>query len=114
MKTDSIFSATLALGLCCAMVLVAWSPLFAQVPEYGDPHPDATGQKKSGLSASASSRGGYTAASHSGASPFPTPTPTDTQFVRDTAAGLDTGCQFRSQGSLKFTIEVTRVVGATD
>src|SRR5215207_843193 len=45
-------------------------------------------------------------------SPFPTPTPTDTHFVVDEDEGLDTDCQFRSSGSLKFTVKVTRYVGA--
>jgi pimeloyl-ACP methyl ester carboxylesterase len=45
-------------------------------------------------------------------SPFPTPTPTDTHFVVDEDAGLDTDCRFRSDGSLKFTVKVTRYVGA--
>jgi len=114
MKTNSTFSATLALALSGALMLATCTPLFAQVPEYGDPHPEATGQTKSGISASSSSRGTYTANDHSGASPWPTPTPRDSEFVVDTAAGLDTGCQFRSQGSLKFTIPVTRVVGGSD
>ena len=114
MKTNSIFSATLGLALSCVMVLATCSPSFAQIPEYGDPRPEATSQKKSGISATASSRGSYSATSHSGLSPWPTPTPRDSEFVVDTSPGLDTGCQFRSQGSLKFTIPVTRVVGGSD
>jgi hypothetical protein len=53
--------------------------------------------------------------SHVGGSPFPTPSPTDSQFVVDTGfSGLDTGCQFRSEGSLKFTVAITRYVGLTN
>ncbi|HEX3251332.1 MAG TPA: hypothetical protein VHS05_17995 [Pyrinomonadaceae bacterium] len=114
MKTNSIFSATLALALCFAMVLVTCSPLLAQEVQIGDPHPDPKDQKWSGMTALRSSVGTSAASSHSGASPWPTPTPTDQQFVVDTGSGLDTQCQFRSQGSLKFTINVTRVVGSGD
>jgi len=51
------------------------------------------------------------AASSNRSSPFPTPTPTDTLFVADEGAGLDTDCQFRSGGSLKFTVSINRHVG---
>lgn len=44
-------------------------------------------------------------------SPIPTPTPTDTLFVVDEGAGLDTGCHYRSAGSLKFSVSVKRYVG---
>ena len=114
MKTNSIFSATLALALCCVMVLLSCPTLLAQDVQNGDPHPDTTTVKKrSGVAASMSSNS-YTASDHSGASPWPTPTPSDQEFVVDTGSGLDTNCQFRSQGSLKFTIDVTRVVGSGD
>ena len=114
MKTNTTFTASLALSLSCVLVLLTCSPLFAQVKEYGDPKPEVPAQKKFGMSASASSRGTLAATSHNGASPWPTPTPTDSEFVVDTNPGLDTECQFRSEGSLKFTIEVTRVVGVGD
>src|SRR5262249_44811776 len=68
-----------------------------------------------GVAASLSTSGPYAASSHTGDSPWPTPTPTDTTFVVDTGeSGLDTPCQFRGSGSLKFKIKVTRYVGVVD
>jgi len=41
---------------------------------------------------------------------FPTPTPTDSQFIVDTPYPPG-HCQFRNDGSLKFTVAITRYVG---
>ena len=114
MKTNSILSATFRFALCCAVTLVTCSTLFAQVVEYGDPRPETKSKKSTGIVASAISGGPHIASAHNGLSPWPTPTPTDSQFVVDASPGLDTQCQFRGEGSLKFTIDVTRVVGSGD
>lgn len=38
----------------------------------------------------------------------------DDYFVLDTGGGLDTGCTYRSEGPLRITVPVNRVVGATN
>lgn len=114
MKTNSILTAILRLALCCAITFITCSTLLAQVVEYGDPRPETKSKKPTGITASAMSGGPQSASAHNGLSPWPTPTPTDSQFVVDTSSGLDTQCQFRGEGSLKFTIDVTRVVGSGD
>lgn len=54
------------------------------------------------------------AQAHTGSSPFAPPEANDTTFVVDQDVGLDTGCAFRSQGPLTFTVKVTRFVGEVD
>jgi hypothetical protein len=75
----------------------------------GDPRPVKDEGGKSARTASASGSNSPEAMS---SSPFPTPTPTDTRFIVDEDAGLDTGCTFRSEGSLKFKVKVKRYFGA--
>ena len=53
-------------------------------------------------------------AGHSGGSPWDPQTASDTNFVVDQAAGLDTGCVFRSSGPLLFSVQVDRYVGPTN
>jgi triacylglycerol lipase len=44
-------------------------------------------------------------------SPFAPPEATDTTFVVNAGPGLDTGCTFREEGPLRFSVQVTRYVG---
>jgi hypothetical protein len=74
-----------------------------------DRQTDKAGGGKSVSAASASSP--TAAEENTSSSPFPTPTPTDTRFVVDADTGLDTGCTFRSEGSLKFKVKVKRYFG---
>jgi hypothetical protein len=92
------------------MLISAVAVIFAQDREYGDKPQQTSESKRSGPSASGSSRGSVRAMD---VVSYPTPTPTDSQFVYDTPypAGH---CQFRSEGSLKFTIPITRFVGQTN
>jgi len=53
-------------------------------------------------------------ASHYGSSPFAPPQSNDHTFVVDEGPGLDTGCTFRSEGPLVFTIDVGRYPGNLD
>lgn len=46
-----------------------------------------------------------------GTSPFAPPPQTDTNFVVDQGPGLDSGCSYRSDGPLIFSVPVHRVVG---
>lgn len=102
MKRVSSFSAI-------AVVLIsAVANNVAQDREYGDKQPQKTESKRFGPSASAASPGLVHAMNV--VSPFPTPTPTDSQFVVDTPYPPN-HCQFRSAGSLKFTVAITRYVG---
>ena len=112
MKKISSVSAIVGLTFSSAILLLMVSATVAQDQEYGDRKSKEAEGKRSGIHASASSRGGVTA-SHIGFSPFPTPTPDDNRFIVDTGypTGLDTNCQYRSQGSLKFKIAVKRYVG---
>jgi pimeloyl-ACP methyl ester carboxylesterase len=70
-----------------------------------DPKPEKPGfqapQKRLGSSASSGCQ----------TSPFTPPQTNDTTFVTDCDTGLDTGCTFRSEGPLVFTIKVNRFVG---
>jgi triacylglycerol esterase/lipase EstA (alpha/beta hydrolase family) len=94
------------------MAVFLVSNITAQDLGYGDPKPQRESKRAGGLSTSAKPRGGMQIMSHVGDSPFPAPTPTDSKFVVDTGfSGLDTECQFRSSGSLKFTVAITRYVG---
>jgi hypothetical protein len=69
------------------------------------------GDSRSDASASKAARA--LSASSNQTSPFPVPTTTDTRFVVDEWPGaLDTGCTYRSEGSLKFHIGIKRYVGA--
>ena len=110
MKRISSVSAIVLL-ITCAISVLTVSYAVAQERTLGDRQSTERDAKRWGISASASSSG-LAASSHIGLSPFPTPTPTDTRFVVDSGyAGLDTGCTYRSQGSLKFKIAVKRYVG---
>lgn len=51
------------------------------------------------------------AAGHVGSSPFEPFEATDTTFVVDVDSGLDTGCSFRSDGPLTFSINIDRYIG---
>src|SRR5215204_1043341 len=114
MKKISSVSAVVVLTISSAILLLMVSGTVAQERQFGDRQSKEADVKRGGISASASSRG-FAASSHVGASPFPTPTPTDNRFIVDTGyAGLDTGCTYRSQGSLKFKIAVKRYVGPTN
>jgi hypothetical protein len=108
MNTRLTLSPILVLMLSGLIVILTCSRLLGQVLEYGDRRPETVYQKHPGITASASSRGSVRAMNV--VSPFPTPTPTDSQFVVDTPYPAD-HCQFRSDGSLKFTIAITRYVG---
>ncbi len=44
-------------------------------------------------------------------SPFNPPTGTDHSFFRDSGPKLDTGCIFRSQGPIFYSVEIERVAG---
>lgn len=70
-----------------------------------------SGGPKQGPQAASSMQPSTPTAAPSRSSPIPTPTPTDTHFVEDEGPGLDTDCRYRSAGSLKFTVRVTRHVG---
>ena len=113
MKPSQAYSVIAILVLAATLVMFAVSSSTAQNMQYGDNQPQSEDAKHMGMSASAVSRGSFRE-THSGESPFPTPTPTDLRFVADTGEGLDSGCKFRSEGSIKFTILVTRYVGPTD
>jgi pimeloyl-ACP methyl ester carboxylesterase len=99
-----------------ALLLLAASLLATSVAAQDRPL-DAPGSKaedggpKQGRPAASSAQPFTLTASPSRSSPIPTPTPTDTHFVADEGPGLDTGCRYRSAGSLKFTVSVTRYVG---
>ena len=54
------------------------------------------------------------ASGHNGDSPFEPPKTNDTTFLVDTGSGLDTGCTYRGDGPLEFTIKITRVIGDKD
>ena len=108
MKSASSFSA-IAITTASVVVLIATvANNVAQDLDYGDKPQLKTESKRFGLSASASSRSSLQAMNV--VSPFPTPTPTDSQFVVDTPYPSN-HCQFRSDGSLKFTVAITRYVG---
>lgn len=51
---------------------------------------------------------------HVGSSPFDPPKANDATFVVDQDSGLDTGCAFRSDGPLRFSIMINRVIGDVD
>lgn len=110
MKRVSSFSAIAITTVSVVMLICAVANSFAQEQEreYGDKKPEQTDSKRFGPSASASSRGSVQAMDIT--SPFPTPTPTDSQFVVDTSYPPG-HCQFRNDGSLKFTVAITRYVG---
>jgi hypothetical protein len=111
MKTKPSVSAMVFLTFSSAILLLMVSAIVAQNRNYGDRKANEEDAKRSGIHASATTRGGVRA-THIGLSPFPTPTPTDSRFIVDTGyAGLDTTCTYRSEGSLKFKIAVKRVVG---
>lgn len=111
MKPVWSFSAIAITTASLVMLISPVANIVAQDREYGDKQPPKTESKQFGPSASGSSRGSVHAMDV--VSPFPTPSPTDSQFVVDTPypAGH---CQFRSEGSLKFTVAITRYVGLTD
>lgn len=114
MKRVISFPAIAVISLSVLIVICVVSSITAQDLNYGDKKPQNE-SKRVGVSTASSSVNGPQMSSHSGESPFPTPTPTDSQFVVDTdPSGLDTGCQFRSEGSLKFTVAITRYVGAVN
>ena len=71
---------------------------------------DPKTQNATSLQASATSL----QASHYGSSPFAPPQNNDHTFVVDKGPGLDTGCTFRSEGPLVFTIDVGRYPGNLD
>lgn len=94
--------------LVCVMSVVAQDPQFYSKTDADGGKPGGKGEVM------VSSEQTRTYASAQRTSPFPTPTPTDTRFVQDEGPGLDTGCQYRAAGSLKFNITVTRAVGPTN
>ncbi len=108
MNRVSSFSAITVTTVFIVMLISAVANTIAQDREYGDKQPQKTESKRSGPSASSSSRGSVRAMDV--VSPFPTPTPTDSHFIVDTPYPAD-HCQFRSEGSLKFTVTITRYVG---
>jgi pimeloyl-ACP methyl ester carboxylesterase len=93
------------------VLISAVAKIVAQDRDYGDKRPQTSESKRLGPSASASSRGSVQAMDV--VSGFPMPTPTDSQFVVDTQYPPG-HCQFRSEGSLKFTVAITRYVGQTN
>jgi triacylglycerol esterase/lipase EstA (alpha/beta hydrolase family) len=109
MKRVSSFSALAIMSV--VMLISAVAAIVAQDREYGDKQQQTSESKRSGPTASGSSRGSLRTMDVT--SPFPMPSPTDSQFVFDTQypAGH---CQFRSEGSLKFTVAITRYVGLTN
>src|SRR5215213_782616 len=111
MKRVSSFFAISITTASLVMLISAVANILAQDRPYGDKQPQRTESKQSGLSASTSSRGSVLALDV--VSPFPTPSPTDSQFVVDTPYPPN-HCQFRSEGSLKFTVAITRYVGLTN
>ncbi|MFN2274333.1 MAG: choice-of-anchor X domain-containing protein, partial [Anaerolineales bacterium] len=49
-----------------------------------------------------------------GSSPFTPPNGSDTTFVVDQSRGLDTGCTYRGEGPLVFSVQINRVIGDLD
>jgi len=110
MKRVSSFSALAITTVFVVMLISAVAVIYAQDREYGDKPQQTSDSKRSGPSASGSTRGSLRALD---VVSYPTPTPTDSQFVYDTPYPPG-HCQFRSEGSLKFTVPITRYVGQTN
>jgi len=89
--------AVLLFTLLSTVALAATAPALAQDPRPGDPGYLATPEIVRGESIRSS--------------PVAPPEADDQTFVVDDGPGLDTGCTFRGDGPLVFTIKVDRVVG---
>lgn len=99
---DSKKSTLSTAAVCFPLLLLLALPASASDPRPGEPGyaPPQTPQQLT--------------RSHFGSSPFHPPELNDTLFLVDRAPGLDTGCAFRSQGPLLFSIEIDRVIGNRD
>ncbi len=111
MKSDKFFFC-----LCLTLLLVAFESAAhaqqRQSPPAGTDAAEAAATASSGATRTATAVTAPTvAASGPRTSPFNPPTGTDHSFFSDSGPKLDTGCIFRSQGPIFYSVEIERVAG---